>query len=112
MATITASGPTFDTVTFEVADGTRLTNAIEAQGIDILHRCGGNAKCTTCKVTFDSGEPSEMNAAEAAKLDGKTDFRLSCQLSCAGDMAVNVLMTMASSGLDDAGPELPAEIPS
>jgi len=112
MATITASGPTFDTVTFEVADGTRLTNAIEAQGIDILHRCGGYAKCTTCRVSFDSGEPAGMNAAEAAKLDGNNEFRLSCQLSCAGDMAVNVLMTMASSGLDDAGPELSAEIPS
>ena len=112
MAKITASGSTFDTITFEVADGTRLTNAIEAQGIDTLHRCGGYAKCTTCRVSFENGEPSEMNAAEAAKLDGNTEFRLSCQLSCAGEMAVNVLMTKTSSGLDDAGPELSDEIPS
>lgn len=107
MATLIINGTSHD-----VADGTRLTNAIEAQGIDILHRCGGYAKCTTCRVSFNSGEPTDMNAAEAAKLDGNTEFRLSCQLSCAGEMDVNVLMTMTSSGLDDAGPELSAEIPS
>ena len=112
MATITVSGSTFDTQTFEVADGTRLTNAIEAQGIDILHRCGGHARCTTCRVSFSSGEPSDMNAAEAAKLNGNTEFRLSCQLSCAGEMSLEVLKTMTSTGLGDPGPDLPAEIPA
>lgn len=107
MATITANG-----TTFEVADGTRLTNAIKAQGIDILHRCGGFARCTTCRVSFNSGEPAEMNAAESAKLNGNTEFRLSCQISCAGEMDLNVLKTMTNTGLDDAGPELSAEIPA
>lgn len=94
---------------YEVEDGTRLAIAIENQGIDILHRCGGNAKCTTCKVTFNAGEPESMTTAEKEKLEDKGDlgnYRLSCQCLCAGTMDVNVLMTMASSGLDDAGPEL------
>ena len=115
MATITAKGETFETKTFEVEDGTRLTVAIENAGIDILHRCGGYAKCTTCRVSFDGGEPSDMLAAEKEKLEDKGDlgeYRLSCHVLCAGDMDVNVLMTMTSSGLDDAGPELSAEIPT
>lgn len=94
---------------YEVASGTRLTTAIENQGIDILHRCGGNAKCTTCKVTFNAGEPESMNDAEKGKLEDKGDlgdYRLSCQCLCEGTMDVNVLMTMTSSGLDDAGPAL------
>ncbi len=35
---------------FEVESGTRLVLALERNGVDILHRCGGNAKCTTCRV--------------------------------------------------------------
>ncbi len=114
MATITARGETFETITIETADGTRLTNALEDAGIDILHRCGGFAKCTTCRVSFDSGEPSTINSAEKAKLAEKDDgpYRLSCQVQCAGEMAVEVLMTMQSTGLDDAGPKLSAEMPA
>ena len=115
MATLTIQGENIETKVVEVADGTRLTNVIEAQGIDILHRCGGYGKCTTCRVTFDAGEPAAYTEAETAKLTEKGDlgdYRLSCQLSCAGEMTVNVMMTMASSGLDDAGPELSAEIPA
>jgi ferredoxin len=42
--------------TVDVAPGTRLVNAIEQQaGVDILHACGGNARCTTCRVEFVSG---------------------------------------------------------
>ena len=104
MATLIIDGNSY-----EIAEGTRLTTAIEEQGIDILHRCGGNAKCTTCKITFNSGEPEAMNDAEKGKLEDKDalgDYRLSCQCICEGTMDVNVLMTMTSTGLDDAGPEL------
>jgi photosystem II stability/assembly factor-like uncharacterized protein len=34
-----------------VEDRKRLVNAIEKDaGVDILHACGGNARCTTCRV--------------------------------------------------------------
>ena len=39
-----------ETTTFETPAGTKLVLAIEDAGIDILHRCGGNARCTTCRV--------------------------------------------------------------
>jgi ferredoxin len=56
MPTLTVEG--FGSVTVEA--GTRLVNAIE-QGakVDILHACGGNARCTTCRVEFLSGEPTK-----------------------------------------------------
>ena len=111
MATITADGKTF-----EATDGTRLNIAIKKTGgIDILHRCGGHAKCTTCRITFNSGEPEDMHPNEKAKLEDKGDmgeYRLSCHILCAGTMDVNVLQTMTNTGLDDPGPELSPEIPA
>jgi ferredoxin len=44
--------------TFEVPQGKRLVLAVEQDaGVDILHACGGNARCTTCRVEFLDGEP-------------------------------------------------------
>lgn len=91
----------------EVADGKRLVLAIEEDlGIDILHKCGGNAMCTTCRVEFEVGEPSRMTEAEHAKLTEREllgQARLSCQITCEGDMVVKPLMTVSSSGTDGPG---------
>ena len=32
--------------------------------IDQMHACGGNARCTTCRVEFISGQPATMTQAE------------------------------------------------
>jgi|SRR5687767_6228899 ferredoxin len=90
----------------DVAEGTRLVLAIEQQaGVDILHACGGNARCTTCRVEFISGEPSRMTVAEKNKLaeKGLTGVRLSCQITCDADMSVRALMHLAGSGRPDPG---------
>ena len=51
--------------TFEVPAGKRLVLALEQEaGIDQLHACGGNARCTTCRVEFIDGEPPTMTDAE------------------------------------------------
>jgi len=90
---------------FEVEKGTRLVTAIEDAGVNILHRCGGYAKCTTCRVEFLEGEPDAMTAAEQAKLKGLKEkgIRLSCQILVERDMKVRVLNTLESTGLDSAG---------
>lgn len=97
---------------FSAAIGMRLVNAIEAHGIDILHCCGGNARCTTCRVAFSAGEPDRMTAAEKAKLaeKGLTDVRLSCQVLCLEDMHVTVINRLATSGLPDPGGKCEAHI--
>ena len=109
MATITAAGKTF-----EAEDGKRLVLAIEDAGIDILHRCGGYARCTTCRVSFNSGEPDSYHPNEKEKLESSGDigtFRLSCHILCEGEMDVDVLMTLSSSGMDDPGSRPSDQIP-
>jgi ferredoxin len=91
--------------TFDVETGTRLVLAIEGAGIDILHACGGNARCTTCRVEFVAGEPDQMTQAEQEKLaqKGLTGVRLSCQIVCDHDMTVRANSRLEGSGRADAG---------
>ncbi len=92
---------------FEVPDGKRLVNAIEDSGVDQLHACGGNARCTTCRVEFLSGEPKPMTEAErdilAARALTQPGLRLSCQILCDHDMAVKAISRVSTSGRPDAG---------
>lgn len=56
---------------FEIPTGKRLVNAARQEvSSDQLHACGGNARCTTCRVEFVSGEPSKMTVAEKQLLEG------------------------------------------
>ena len=92
--------------TFVVPQGKRLVLALEDEaGIDQLHACGGNARCTTCRVEFVAGEPAEMRDAEKAVLAarGLTGIRLSCQIVCDHDMSVRAISRLAGSGRKDAG---------
>jgi len=57
-----------DEKTFPVESGTKLVLAIEDAGIDIMHRCGGNARCTTCRVQIVAGDPAPMAELERARL--------------------------------------------
>ena len=93
----------FSPVTVEA--GTRLVNAIESSGVDILHACGGNARCTTCRVEFIAGEPARMTKAERTKLDekGLSGIRLSCQITCDADMTVRAISRLEGSGRPDPG---------
>ena len=87
-------------------DGKRLVLAIEQDAhVDIMHACGGNARCTTCRVEFIGGEPSKMTAAEKACLEAKglTGARLSCQLYCDQDMTVRALSRLEDTGRPDPG---------
>jgi ferredoxin len=90
----------------DVESGMRLVNAIEQKaGVDILHACGGNARCTTCRVEFISGEPAAMTVAEKTKMEekGLSGIRLSCQITCDQDMTVRAISRLAGSGRPDAG---------
>src|SRR5262245_35175011 len=93
--------------TFEGADGKRLVLAIEQDAkVDILHACGGNARCTTCRVEFIDGEPSSHTAAEKERLAarGLSGVRLSCQILCDHDMTVRAISRLEGSGRPDPGP--------
>ena len=91
----------------EVEDGKRLVLAIEEDaGVDILHRCGGFARCTTCRIEYLEGEPDRMTQAELDVLQSRDllgQVRLSCQAVCDHDIKVRPLMTVTSTGLDGPG---------
>jgi ferredoxin len=98
---------------FEVPQGKRLVLALtQDAGVDQLHACGGNARCTTCRVEFVEGEPERITVAErdliAAR--GLSGIRLSCQIACDQDMTVRVISRLEGSGRKDAGNPPAAEI--
>ena len=101
--------------TFEAEAGRRLVLTIEDAGIDILHRCGGQAKCTTCRVEVLEGDAGEMNPRERARLAREQELtentRLSCQIIVREPLKVRVLRRLSTSGLSDAGPRPTEELP-
>src|SRR4051794_14773677 len=91
---------------FDVPVDKRLVLALTDEAkVDQLHACGGNARCTTCRVEFVSGEPDQMTEAEKQVLAAKglTGVRLSCQIVCDHDMAVRCVSRLTGSGRPDAG---------
>lgn len=93
--------------TVDIRKGTRLVLALEDSGGEPLHRCGGYARCTTCRVEFIEGEPESMTDAERERLEAQGhlgSFRLSCQCTVDHDMHVKVLRPFSQSGHEDPGP--------
>ena len=95
------------TVAFEAEEGRKLVLALEDNGVDILHRCGGNAKCTTCRVEILTGDPGDIGEPEKAVLATKTDLndhtRLSCQVRIMDDLHVKVVRQSSVEGIDAGG---------
>jgi ferredoxin len=92
---------------FKVEENQKLVLALEDHGVAILHRCGGNARCTTCRVEILAGVATPMQAAEEEILLRKgfnpTHERLSCQIRVQGDLIVEPALTVDTAGMD-AGP--------
>ncbi len=91
----------------EVPEGKRLVLAIEEDaGVDILHRCGGYARCTTCRIEYLEGEPEKMTKAELEVLERKDllgQARLSCQAVADHDVKVRTLATVSSTDAEGPG---------
>ena len=77
-------------------DRSLLHLAVE-NNINIFHECGGNARCSTCRVRVVSG-PSGLTPRTqpekklAARLGWGDDIRLACQARILGDVAVHRLI--------------------
>ena len=91
-------------VAFECEEGRKLVLCLEDNGIDILHRCGGNARCTTCRVEVLAGDPGEIGEPERAILATKSDLgertRLSCQIRLMDNLHVQVVRQASVEGMD------------
>ena len=91
------------------SEGQRLVLAIEDAGVDILHRCGGNARCTTCRVEILEGDAGPMTEPERERLarveERPANLRLSCQVQVRHDLTVAVLRRLRDNpDMDDPGP--------
>lgn len=99
MPTVTVEGEK----SFEVEAGKKLVLAIEDAGIDIMHRCGGNARCTTCRVEVLAGDPAPPTEVEVERLAREQDLapniRLSCQIRVESDLWVKVINRSSETGV-------------
>jgi len=83
-----------------VESGTKLLKALIVNETNIVHACGGNARCTTCRVTIHKGVPTKKTQAQQERFEraikfGGTQFDhpavfLSCQVVVENDMTVSV----------------------
>ena len=91
----------------DAPNGKKLVLVLEDAGVDILHRCGGNARCTTCRVEVLEGDPGEMQELERNRLAVEAELadnvRLSCQIHVQNDLKVRVVNQASVRGMD-AGP--------
>ena len=89
--------------TFEAESGKKLVLALEDNGVDILHRCGGIARCTTCRVEIVSGSVPPMSEAETEALEEPeliAQYRLSCQLRVESDLTLRVAKRSSVEGIE------------
>ncbi|HLU34337.1 MAG TPA: 2Fe-2S iron-sulfur cluster-binding protein [Thermomicrobiales bacterium] len=98
-----------------VERGRRLVLGLEDAGIDILHRCGGNARCATCRVEVIEGEPTPVTPWEETRLaelkNRRETTRLACQIRVLEPLTVRVVNRLSQKPeLGDAGPR-PVEWP-
>jgi ferredoxin len=103
MPTIVAETAT-GTQTIDAPEEKKLVLVIEDAGIDILHRCGGNARCTTCRVEILEGDPGEMRELERDRLAMEAELadnvRLSCQIRVKDNLKVRVINQASVRGMD------------
>lgn len=98
MPMVTVEGET----PFEVEIGTKLVLALEDNGYDILHRCGGMARCTTCRVEIVTGEVEPISEAEEDALEGVENadiYRLSCQIKVQHDLTLRIGKRASTEGV-------------
>ena len=103
-----------------VEKGTKLLKALMDNETDIVHTCGGNAKCMTCRVTIHKGVPTKKTQAQQDRFDkliksGQSQFDhpavfLSCQIEVENDMTVSVSEEFNSVIHDSRGKDTEDEI--
>ena len=105
---------------FEVEKGTKLLKALIDNEVDIVHTCGGKAKCTTCRVTIRKGVPTKETQKQKEYFEkliesGRTEFDhpavfLSCQVIVEDDMTVSPSETFNKTIHDSIGKDTADEV--
>jgi len=80
-----------------ISRGQSMLEAIRVAGIDHACICGGNARCTTCRVEVSDGaeylpEPSAMEVAALKRISTSRNIRLACQCYPVDDISITPLV--------------------
>jgi adenylate cyclase len=89
----------------EIGEGETILQAAVRAGIPLAHICGGNGRCSTCRLVILEGlEHCRPRTAKEEEIAGQLDFapaiRLACQTTVTGDVTLRRLV------LDDEDVEL------
>lgn len=90
--------------TVTATEGQTILQAIVAAGINIMHKCGGEAKCGSCHIFVTEGRKglSKVQKLENEKLDSivgvGSKSRLACQTVIGTDNFSIELLGFASGG--------------
>ena len=76
----------------DVPAGSKLLNALAAQGIFLSSACGGGGTCAQCKCKVLEGGGDVLPTEEGAftKKEIREGYRLSCQVAVKGDMKIEI----------------------
>ena len=94
---------------FDVAEGETILEAALRADIPHAYACGGNAKCSTCRIWILDGHdqyevPGERERALSEPLGFGPEMRLACQTRVSGDVRLRRLV------LDEADLEITSQI--
>jgi adenylate cyclase len=86
-----------DQIRVDVEERQTLLNAALSAGIPHTHVCGGNARCSTCRVIVMDGleniePPNEEEKALAERLGLPKEVRIACQATVTGPVRVRRLV--------------------
>ena len=86
-----------DNKTFEVEEGETILDTAARNGIPHVNACGGEGKCTTCRLLILEGidkcsPETEQELALRNKAHTTEEFRLACQTSITGDIVARRLV--------------------
>ncbi|MFH1489144.1 MAG: adenylate/guanylate cyclase domain-containing protein [Pseudomonadota bacterium] len=86
-----------DDKTIEAPPGSTILEATLKAGFNHVHVCGGNARCSTCRVYVMDGlenclPRNEKEKQVAEKLGFPQDIRLACQTRITGDITIRRLV--------------------
>ena len=86
-----------DNKKFEVNPGETILQTASRNGIPHVNACGGEGKCTTCRLLIlegiDNCSPeTEQEQSLKAKAHTTDEFRLACQTTISGDVTVRRLV--------------------
>ncbi len=94
-----------DNKEYEMLPGMSVLETLRAAGIAHPSVCGGNGRCSTCRVHVDRGgdwlpAPSTDEAKVLERISAPTSVRLACQLRPDHDIAVSPLLPATATAAD------------